>query len=331
MKQVKFAEDDSVALISYSDVPENPLWLVPDEYVALKTQIREDADALKPKGYHLLLKDCFDEVNKQRAQKHIDAFAQLPGFHCGRGCEMYLSRQHRESRDFNYVSLSTAVLHRQRVLKSKQAGPDFLADKLRSVSRKHSRSSRIFARRLGLADQRAARDGDDLVKAVDIVRELNFNGNAKKAMRKVSNPNDLCDMPYEDLPYEREEKGVAQMLGLSYGKAKASVACAAKAACHPQCHPQNYRPDVYCQRNELREEEESHHDDEPHQKRKSVPPPTAEQQQQLQQQENDGVVEPASSSAATSAGMGRNCANLIQSALDLLDLEDALGMDDSPF
>lgn len=174
MKTVSFADDITRVNLFTAEEAESPLWLSSQELQDLREKVREDAEDLKTKGYGILLKNGFDEGDL-RAQKHINAFSQLPGVDYPRGTEVYLSNQHRDEVDRVHSKLVKSVLSRQR------GHPD----RLRNISRKHSRGSRIFARRLGIADQRAVREGDDLFKAQAMVKDLN-QGNAKMAQRKAS-------------------------------------------------------------------------------------------------------------------------------------------------
>jgi hypothetical protein len=205
-KKVRFAaEEDNSVLVFASEEAETPLWLGPGFYKALRKSVREEADQLKPKGYGVLLKRCFDPGPD--VQKQINALAQLPGSECPRGSEQYLSRQHAEECDSVKDKVRGAVLTRQRLLVKKEIPADVVSEKLRSVSRKHSRSSRVFARRLGIADERAVKDGDDAEKARILVKSLNL-GNARVVRRQNSLKKDIAD-PTGD-------QGVARMLGVSF-------------------------------------------------------------------------------------------------------------------
>lgn len=202
-KAVSFADDNDVVVYPVEDSL-CPLWFAPEELVDLRNQVKEHAEHLKAKGYGMLLKNVFDENNKS-VQKHINALAKLPGRECPRGTEVYLFHQHRDQVDRNHSNVVKNVLNRQRLLR--QRNIELGEDKLRSISRKHSRNSRIFARRVGIADQRAINEGDDLWDAQTIIKELN-QGNAKMAQRKVSVPD----------VYSLGDKvgGVSNMVNLAY-------------------------------------------------------------------------------------------------------------------
>lgn len=173
-KAVSFADDIVSVKLFKAEEAVSPLWLSSQELQDLREKAKEDAEVLKTKGYGILLKNGFDEGDK-RAQKHINAFSQLPGVDCPRGTEVYLSKQHRDEVDRTHSKVVKRVVTRQRGT----------PDRLRNISRKQSRGSRIFARRLGIADQRAVREGDDLCKAQAMVKDLNQE-NAKMVQRKAS-------------------------------------------------------------------------------------------------------------------------------------------------
>ena len=202
-KRVRFNGNDSIVVFEAGEA-ESPLWLAQEEYDDFRQKVQEEADSLKPKGYSILLKNGFDE-SFALSQKYLNAFAKLPEEHCLRGSEVYISKQHRENRDQILRKLSKAVLRRQHLLLENETPADELAEKLRSISKKNSRGSRIFARRIGLADQRAVKEGDDLLVAFAIVKELTV-GNAKMARRKAS-----------------VQTGLAGMTGLAYMSSASSL------------------------------------------------------------------------------------------------------------
>lgn len=208
-KTVSFADGNDVVYFTVEDSL-FPLWLAPEELVHLRNLVKADADYLKTKGYGMLLKNGYDE-NDKSVQKHMNALSQLPGRECPRGTEVHLFHQHRDQVDRIHCKVVQGVLNRQRLLCQKSASEELVPEKLRSISRKHSRHSRIFARRLGLADQLAVKEGDDIWKARSIIKELN-QGNAKMARRKVSTP-DVCSLG-------EKVCGASQMVGLAYMSAR---------------------------------------------------------------------------------------------------------------
>ena len=191
-RRVSFSHEDNVEVFETIEA-ESPLWYATEDYQVLRQRLRDEADFLKPKGYGILLKNAYDESFKL-SQKYLNAFAKLPAEHCLRGCENYISKQYREEREYCVRRLSKAVIRRQKTLQDDESIPaEERAEKLRSISKKNSRGSRVCARRIGLADQRAVKEGDDLMMAIEIVKEMNL-GNAKMARRKDSVQTDLASM-----------------------------------------------------------------------------------------------------------------------------------------
>lgn len=203
---VQFSEEVSYRASVASDGEDNDLCCPPCPSTEdQRCCVRVEAVLLKPKGFGVLLKNCFDEKDKS-VQKHINAFSKLPGNDYPRGLEVYLSRQHREALDDLHRKVTQGVLRRQKALKEAGTPCDVTCEKLRSISKKHSRSSRIFARRLGLADARAVREGDDHINAFMLVKELN-KGNAKMVRRKES---------MEDMSSAGKQGVLPQMFGLAF-------------------------------------------------------------------------------------------------------------------
>lgn len=191
-RRVSFSHEDIVEVFEIGEA-ESPLWYATEDYQGLRQNLRDKAEFLKPRGYGILLKNAFDE-SFTLSQKYLNAFAKLPPEHCLRGCESYISKQYREEREHAVRRQSKAVLRRQKALQDDESIPaEVRAEKLRSISKKNSRGSRVFARRIGLADQRAIKEGDDLMIAIEIVKEMNL-GNAKMARRKGSMQTSLASM-----------------------------------------------------------------------------------------------------------------------------------------
>lgn len=121
---------------------------------------REEAYQLIRKGYGQLLTRSFEDP-ADNSQDNINAFVVgIPDIDNGRGLERYVSPQHKDERDLAREDVVEAVLTRQRLMLRR--GGDGLsnserAEKLRSASRRQSRDSKLFARRMGIADELAVR------------------------------------------------------------------------------------------------------------------------------------------------------------------------------
>lgn len=152
-RKVRFSEDSVVCVLeARSDEHRNLAKRVDPRKAA-----REQAYILIPKGYGHLLSGCFEDPIDS-CQENLNAFvAGVPDRDNSRGLERYMSQQHKEERDQAREDVIEAVLRRQQRLKLDGENADDVANKLRSACRRHSRDSRVFARRLGIADDLAAR------------------------------------------------------------------------------------------------------------------------------------------------------------------------------
>ena len=157
-----------------------------------RQRVRDDAAKILSKRYGDLLCGSFEDPI-ENCQNNINAFVlDVPDAEHARGLERYLSLQHKEERDGAREDVYEAVLTRQRQLNKHNcmatttAAPRSVArrnsihndgrqqsqekdtisdeermEKLRNASRRYSRPSRIFARRLGIADELAAQQADE--------------------------------------------------------------------------------------------------------------------------------------------------------------------------
>ena len=140
--RVSFCHKDSVELIQAKDV--ESLWYSSNDYDCFRKRLRDDAESLKTKVYGILLRNSFDE-SSTLSQKYLTAFAKLPGEQCLRGCEGYVSKQHLEERDRLVRRRTQAVLRHQEILKDEKGiSAEGRAEKLRCISKKNSRGSRVF-------------------------------------------------------------------------------------------------------------------------------------------------------------------------------------------
>ena len=158
-----------------------------------RQRVRDDAAKILSKRYGDLLCGSFDDPI-ENCQNNINAFVlDVPDAEHARGLERYLSLQHKEERDGAREDVYEAVLARQRQLnkrnrmattaptasrsvarpnsihndgRQQSQGKNIISDeermeKIRNASRQYSRPSRIFARRLGIADELAAQQVDE--------------------------------------------------------------------------------------------------------------------------------------------------------------------------
>ena len=159
--------------------------VTPSRTCLMWEKVRKESLELKSKGIGILVRDSFHSP-AQVAQEQINTFVQLPPEVCGRGLEKYLSRQHEEERLFAKETARATVLTGQKTMKQQGHSPEKIAARLSARLRECSLAAKVFARRMAIADELAARldeVGTDM--AQNIVKEL-LSGNAKKVCRKPS-------------------------------------------------------------------------------------------------------------------------------------------------
>jgi hypothetical protein len=174
MKHVRFAktEDNEVHYLGVDEEGDAERSYLADEFAESKEGRRLEAEDCKAKGYGIFIMDSFDKP-AAHVQKHINIFTQLPDPFCGRGLERQVSKKHdwerREWRS-NCVNNVLAEESRLRFLGGWNE-EDLLWERLASVSMQASRCAKLFARRLGKADEYVVQHGEleDLEKASHLV------------------------------------------------------------------------------------------------------------------------------------------------------------------
>ena len=188
---VRFSDEDNICILPVENKEEEfqtQPFIRPR--IDPRKSAREAAYQLIPKGYGQLLTGTFGDPADD-CQENINAFvAGVPDIDNARGLERYMSQDHKDERDQAREDVVEAVLCRQQHLRLEGLDDNERAEKLRSASRRQSRDARKFARRLGIADDLAAReeqdDDDRAARFVASTRHLVGPGNAKKAHRQPS-------------------------------------------------------------------------------------------------------------------------------------------------
>jgi len=158
-----------------------------------REEIEIAAERMRRTGYGILLRDSFGVGNKRfdaedaaTIQQNLNAFVQTD---FSRGLERHVSEQHDDERTVAYDTAVRAVVLGQKILSKKGKTSDEIWERLGLALHTHSMNAAAFARRLGIADELAARDhpprGDHCVEASDLVIEMN-RGNARKVVRQPS-------------------------------------------------------------------------------------------------------------------------------------------------
>ena len=154
-RSVQFGDALSVDVRIYDqgDAPNEELWFSDQEYFDIKARSRNDAREWRRQGYSVLLKDVFAHTTTD-AQDYITTFVQLDGHLNRRGLERYCCRQHGENRSAAKERARDAVFITQ-YRAQQEALKDFtvLAERIAVAYGGECRESKIFARRLGKADE----------------------------------------------------------------------------------------------------------------------------------------------------------------------------------
>ncbi|CAB9503577.1 expressed unknown protein [Seminavis robusta] len=149
------------------------LWYQPWEHKENKRAIKRDARQWRKSGLGILLRDTFGNPNPQHTQTCLDAFVQLADADYVRGIERHLSQQHDEMRVERKRFFVQDVVEQARYL---QAHPNLTEDekltKLAEFSTLQSKCAEVFAHRIGKADERVVRKGEDPKAASKLVSKL---------------------------------------------------------------------------------------------------------------------------------------------------------------
>lgn len=157
----RFAADNALTTVHVLDEPGDcivyeDLWFSDQEFFEIKSQSRNDAREWRRQGYSALLKDVYSS-SAADAQDYITTFVQMEGhLHC-RGLERYCCRHHGEERSYAKERARDAVLITQYRLQQravKDVGESM--DSIASAYIKECREAKVFARRLGHADELVA-------------------------------------------------------------------------------------------------------------------------------------------------------------------------------
>jgi hypothetical protein len=163
-------------------------WYVGGDYVHMKSSSRAEAKEFRRQGYGVILKDTFENPRPD-AQDFIDAYVQEKGAQSRRGLERHLSRQHGEERSAVKDRSRQCVLVNQHQLRKEGMKYHEMSDHLSTIYKDTCRAARVFARRLGKADELVATQGVDSSTADRIVEDFQQRNYRKsgKMERRLSN------------------------------------------------------------------------------------------------------------------------------------------------
>jgi hypothetical protein len=146
------------------------IWWTSNDYNRIKEITRLDTKDWRKHGYGILLKDTY-ESPRNDTQDCLNAFCRLASNLAKRGLERHLSRQHGEERSEHKERCRQSVLIHQRRMKRQGCTVQEISEHLSHIYRDMTMAAKIFARRMGKADQVAARLGEDTSEA-DKMRDL---------------------------------------------------------------------------------------------------------------------------------------------------------------
>jgi len=194
----------TVAVHSYDpgDAPNEELWFTEQEYVDIKTKSRNDAREWRRQGYSVLLQDVYSLHSKNGAtdaqQDFVTTFVQLDGHLHRRGLERYCCRQHGEDRSVSKERARDAVFMtqyraQQDALRNNGGGGSSnstaqvaaaaAAERIAAAYAIECREAKIFARRLGKADELVALEIPTDNKKCMVVDSIQLLGSARRSSR----------------------------------------------------------------------------------------------------------------------------------------------------
>ena len=144
---------------SISNEQLDSLWLNYREFCDLRTEVQHVARETKDKGYSKLLTVPKDDENM--AQMRLDMWAKVENDLNLRGLERQVNSEHKQWRDEERARTRRAVLEAQEYLREDREFEDF-SDYLAMISSRNSERSKMFARMMAKADEKAARKGTRL-------------------------------------------------------------------------------------------------------------------------------------------------------------------------
>lgn len=154
---VHFEADDMITVRTFEvpdDIPNQDLWYTADEFDAIKSRSRSDCREWRKMGYVNLLKNAFEQPTND-VQSYINVFCALDGALNRRGLERQCSRKHGEERSDCKDRARHSVLDAQFHLSEQGVTGGELANSISAAYITTCREARIFARRVGQADELA--------------------------------------------------------------------------------------------------------------------------------------------------------------------------------
>jgi hypothetical protein len=145
-------ERNTTRLFEEKEVQPQEIWFLGDDHTDMKNRCKVEAREWRKLGYSVLLNDSFEQPRND-VQDYLNAFAQLPERLNRRGIERQCSRKHGDERSELKERARQSVLRSQEEYKTQSISQEELAEKLSQSYISACRCARIFARRVGKADE----------------------------------------------------------------------------------------------------------------------------------------------------------------------------------
>lgn len=188
-KSVRFSEKRNQIFQlddDYDGVENTEIWFGPDEFIRIKAKSREESRQWRRLGYSVLLKECFLCHNAD-VQHQLNAFCQLEDDLCRRGLERHLSKQHAEERSDCRDISRQAVLSTQKRMKNSDVSIEDMFHVVSDAYEQQTRMSKLFAHRIGLADEHTVKVGCNSSPAEKYLEEDDGGGGRRRMQRRLSN------------------------------------------------------------------------------------------------------------------------------------------------
>lgn len=151
-KSVTFADGAKNTSHIYEARATDVLWEFPEFFEKSRHAARKAGKRLRLDGHAELLDNCFSNTRND-TQKRLNEFVRLVDE--GRGVERYVSKSMCNTRREERSKAIRAVIIGQTQAKEKGLSPDVLAAQLRDVSLVFCLNAKVYARRMGKADEAA--------------------------------------------------------------------------------------------------------------------------------------------------------------------------------
>lgn len=161
------------------DISKGDLWYTTVEQESIKKQSRADVREWRKLGYSTLLKNTFENAAED-AENFIYIFCSLEGHLYQRGLERQCCRIHGEERSDNKDRARYSVLETQSRLSKEKLAGDELACRISASYINASRDAKVFAYRIGKADEAVALGTEEVASVVDALHN-------PKLQRRLSN------------------------------------------------------------------------------------------------------------------------------------------------